>query len=428
MVVYESHSLGRSQLVHCALPHVESVSVGLWFRAGSRYESAGLHGGAHFLEHMLFKGTRRRSALQISEAVESRGGDLNAFTSEEMACYYCRVDANHLSLVLDVLFDMLWHSSFPAAEMVRERGVIQEEIRMYDDQPQVVVQERLNQAMWPASTLGRSILGSLDSVAGMSRADLMKFWRGHYGPDSLVVSVAGRVEADELKAMLAPHLQVARTAPHQAPWRPVALKARRRAAAVAEARPVQQCNLAIGVHGMPRKDPRRYAEKLLSVILGENMSSRFFQTVREKHGLAYSISTSVSHFNDTGAFYIQAGVDPENARPAVRLIARELERIARYAPAAAELRRAKDYTIGQMKLGLESTTNRMMWMGECMIGLGHLVQPREVMDIIEAVSPEQVRQLAATLFQPGRITLAGVGPDLEQAVVDEAAEAFSLLG
>lgn len=427
MVAYQSHDLGRSHLVHCALPHVESVSVGLWFRAGSRYESPELHGGAHFLEHMLFKGTRRRSALQISETVESRGGDLNAFTSEEMACYYCRVDANHLGLVLDVLFDMLWHSSFPAAEVSRERGVIQEEIRMYDDQPQVVVQERLNAAMWPSSTLGRSILGSPESVAGMSRAELMKFWRGHYGPDSLVVSVAGRVEAEELKALLAPHLQVARTAPHQAPWRPVALKARRRAATVAVPRPVQQCNLAIGIHGMPRKDPRRYAEKLLSVILGENMSSRLFQTVREKHGLAYSISTSVSHFNDTGAFYIQAGVDPENARPAVRLVAKELERISKYAPSAAELRRAKDYTIGQMKLGLESTTNRMMWMGECMIGLGHLVQPREVMDIIEAVSPAQVRQLAAELFQPGHITLAGVGPELDQAVMDEVAEAFNLL-
>lgn len=428
MVSYQAHGLGRAQLAHCALPHVESVSVGLWFRAGSRYEPDGLHGGAHFLEHMLFKGTRRRSALQISEEVESRGGDLNAFTSEEMACYYCRVDANHLGLVLDVLFDMLWHSSFPAAEMARERGVIQEEIRMYEDQPQVVVQERLNQAMWPESTLGRSILGSERSVAQLERRELMGFWRSHYGPDSLVVAVAGHVELEPLRRMLEPHLGVARTAPPARAWSPVRLRARRRPAVVAVARPVQQCSLAVGVHGMPRRDPRRYAEKLLSVILGENMSSRLFQTVREKHGLAYSISTSISHFNDTGAFYIQAGVDPENVRPAVRLVAKELERIARYAPSAAELRRAKDYTIGQMKLGLESTTNRMMWMGECMIGLGHLVQPREVVGIIEAVSPEQVRELARALFQPGRITVAGVGPDLDMAAVDEAAEAFNILG
>jgi predicted Zn-dependent peptidase len=428
MAVYQAHELGRSSLVHCELMHVESVSVGLWFRTGSRYEPVELHGGAHFLEHMLFKGTRRRNALQISEAVESRGGDLNAFTSEEMTCYYCRVDANHLKLVLDVLFDMLWHSSFPAEEMSRERGVIQEEIRMYEDQPQVVVQERLNQAMWPSSTLGRSILGSSDSVAGLSRTRLMKFWRGHYGPDSLVVSVAGRVGLEEVQSLLMPHLHVARTAPDETPWHPVSFKTRRRPLAVALTRPVQQCNLAVGIHGLQRKDPRRYAEKLLSVILGENMSSRLFQILREKHGLAYSINTAISHFNDTGAFYIQAGVDRENVSAALKLIAKELERIARYAPSAAELRRAKDYTIGQMKLGLESTTNRMMWMGECMIGLGHLVQPGEVIGIIESVSPEQVRQLAAHLFQPGRVTVAGVGPDLDESAMDEAADAFNVLG
>lgn len=426
MPMYQTRALGRSQLVYCDLQHVDSVSVGLWFRTGSRFEPLDLHGGAHFLEHMLFKGTRRRNALQISESVESRGGDLNAFTSEEMTCYYCRVDANHLDLVLDVLFDMLWHSCFPAKEVERERGVIQEEIRMYDDQPQVVVQERLNQAMWPGSTLGRSILGSPESVAEMSRARLMQFWRSHYGPDSLVVSVAGRVDLPVLEEALMPHLRVARCDGQAAPWKPVSTRARRRPLCVAVDRPVQQCNLAIGIHGLTRRDPRRFAEKLLSVILGENMSSRLFQIVREKHGLAYSIHTAVAHYNDTGAFTIQAGVDPENLAPAVKLIAKELDRIRRYAPSAAELRRAKDYTIGQMKLGLESTTNRMMWMGECMLGLGHLLQPHEVIDTIESVSPEQVRRTAAELFEPGRITLSGVGPGLEDAAMDEAAGAFTL--
>ncbi len=424
MSTYQTHALGRSTLVFCPLEHVESVSVGLWFRTGSRYEPVDLHGGAHFLEHMLFKGTRRRNALQISEAVESRGGDLNAFTSEEMTCYYCRVDANHLKLVLDVLFDMLWHSSFPSAEMSRERGVILEEIRMYDDQPQVVVQEHLNMAMWPASTLGRSILGSPDSVATMSRADLMKFWRGHYGPDSLVVSVAGRADLPQIQGLLQPHLRVATTMPEKRGWKPVGLKSRRTVRTEAVTRPVQQCNLAIGIQGIPRKDPRRFAEKLLSVILGENMSSRLFQIVREKHGLAYSIHSSVTHFNDTGAFYVHAGVDRDKMAKAIQLIAKEMDRISRFAPSAAEVRRAKDYTIGQMKLGLESTTNRMMWMGECMLGLGHLIQPQEIIETVEAVSPEQIRRVAADFFQPGRITVAAVGPELDAAELDEAVQAF----
>lgn len=426
MVFYQAHGLGRTTLVYCHMPQVESVSVGLWFRSGSRYEPVELHGAAHFLEHMLFKGTRRRTALEISEAVESRGGDLNAFTAEEMACYYCRLDARHLELVLEVLFDMVWRSSFPVAEMARECGVIQEEIRMYEDQPAVVVMEHLNQALWPGSTLGRSILGTCKSVACMKRQELMGFWRERYTPDTLVVSVAGHIELESLCGLLRPHVREGRSAPVKG-WQPVVLRTRRKPAVVAVGRPVQQCNLAVGVLGMPRQDPRRYAEKLLSVILGENMSSRLFQTVREKHGMAYSISSSVAHFNDTGAFYIQAGVEPDKVRMAARLIARELERISRYAPSAAELKRAKDYTIGQLKLGLESTTNRMMWMGESMLGLGHVLQPREVIEIIESVSPEQVREVARTLFQPGRITVAGVGPELARSEMDEAAEAFNVL-
>jgi predicted Zn-dependent peptidase len=308
--------------------------------------------------------------------------------------------------------------------MSRERGVILEEIRMYDDQPQVVVQEHLNLAMWPSSTLGRSILGSPESVAGMSRAELMKFWRGHYGPDSLVVSVAGRADLPQIQGWLQSHLQVATTLPEKRGWKPVSLKSRRTVRTEAVTRPVQQCNLAIGIQGIPRKDPRRFAEKLLSVILGENMSSRLFQIVREKHGLAYSIHSSVTHFNDTGAFYVHAGVERDKMAKALQLIAKEMDRISRFAPSAAEVRRAKDYTIGQMKLGLESTTNRMMWMGECMLGLGHLIQPQEIIETVEAVSPDQIRRVAADFFQPGRITVAAVGPDLDSAELDEAARAF----
>ena len=417
----------RSVVAHDEIRHLESVSVGLWFRSGTRYESPVLHGGAHFLEHMLFKGTRHRKAFQISEIVESKGGDLNAFTSEEMTCYYCRIAADHLPMVLDVLFDMLWHSTFPVAEMERERGVILEEIRMYEDQPHVLVMDRLNTRMWPDSSLGRSILGTPESVASMKRQDLMQYWRSHYRPRSLVVSVAGCVAHDELLALLKPHLGYRRHAGLPGSWSPAKFKRSRRVCTLAIPRPVQQCSLALGIHGMPRKDPRRFAEKLLSVILGENMSSRLFQVVRERHGLAYYISTSVSHFHDTGAFYIQAGVDREKLEEALGLIAIELEKIARKPPTAAELRRAKDYTIGQMKLGMESTSNRMMWMGECIIGLGSILHPTHVIDTIQSVGAEDVRAVAADLFQPGKITVAAVGPDLQPGDLADAAEVLNSL-
>ncbi|MDD5261437.1 MAG: pitrilysin family protein [Methylacidiphilales bacterium] len=421
MVSYDREAVGRSDFAFCHMPQVDSVSVGLWFRTGARYETPGLHGGAHFLEHMLFKGTARRNALQISQEIESKGGDLNAFTAEEMTCYYARLDADHLELVLDVLFDMLWKSNFPKEELERERGVILEEIRMYEDQPSSLVMEQLNQALWSGHGLGRPITGSPGSVSAMKRGDLMNFWRSHYSPETLVVSVAGGVTRERIHSLTKRYVNVSRTgSKFSAPV--FKAPSRSRVALVSVPRPVQQCSLSLGVLAYPKGDKRRYALKLLSVMLGENMSSRLFQMVREKHGLAYSINSATAHFHETGAFYVQAGVDTPKLVKAMKLVAVELERITRKKPDEVELRRAKDYIIGQMKLHLESTTSRMMWMGESLVGLNVMLQPADVIRAIEEVTPSEVQAVARDLFRPGRMALAVVGPEVNDTLLKEAAK------
>jgi len=411
--LFRHTAIERSDLVWCAMPQVESIAVGLWFRTGSRYESQALHGAAHFIEHLVFKGTPRRSAFEITESIESRGGDLNAFTSEEMTCYYARVDADRLRTVMETLFDMLWNSSFAEREIERERGVILEEMRMYDDQPNIVAHEFCNSALWPQNSLGRPILGVEETVSRLTRRQLTRFWKSHYRPRSLVVSVAGRFEPEALQNILRPFVRDRRREAYPKGWQPVQPSRRRRVQFVAESRPVAQCHVSLGFLSVPRSDSRRYAQKLLSVILGENMSSRLFQVLRERHGLAYSVHTSASLFFDTGAFYVHFGTDPENLEKTLRLTARELEKIKEKCPTPTELRRAKDYTIGQMKLGMESTSNRMMWMGECYLGVNRLFQPEEVFEAIQAVSAEEVRQMARLLFRPGRMVCSACSPDLK---------------
>jgi predicted Zn-dependent peptidase len=397
------------------MEHVESVSLGLWFRVGSRYEPAVLHGAAHFLEHMLFKGTKRRTSLQISESVESVGGDLNAFTTEEMTCYYARVGSDYLPQVLDVLFDMVQESVFSASEFERERGVIQEELRMYDDQPQVVVSELLQKRIWSKNSLGRPVAGTTTTIANLKRKELIGFWRKNYHPGSMVISLAGEIDVpcvmDLVKRLQSRPVDAAQSSR----WNPVKPVLRKQVEIAAESRPVQQANLALGARGFSRQDPRRFAQKVLSVLLGENSSSRLFQSIREKHGLAYSVQSSITQFHETGAFAVQMGLDSGQVPAALKLLAKELQRTVKRPPTSGELQRAKDYAIGQLKLSLESTSNQMMWMGESMIGMGRIVQPREVIDSIRSVTAVEVQKIAADLFQPGRITLACISADLNEA-------------
>jgi len=417
MIFKTAESTGGVPVVISEMPQVESVCVGLWFPAGSRYEAAKDSGALHFIEHLLFKGTKRRSPRQISEAIEGVGGYLNAFTSEEMSCYHAAAPASRLELLFDVLLDMVENSVFAPDEIERERGVILEEIKMYEDQPAQVVQDQLNALLWPGHALGRPITGTLASVAKLTRRDLLECRKRHYDPARMTVTVAGRVESDAVLRLLGRRKGGA--AP-RTPRRTLKPAGKGPVVAVVK-KAIEQTHLAIGLRTVPRHDPRRYAIKLLSVLLGENMSSRLFQLIRERYGLAYSISTQVSFFHDTGSFVVAAGVENEKAVQALRMTLKTIAALAVKAPSASELRRAQDYIVGQMYLGLESTANQMMWAGEGMIGYGAVLDPHEAARRISKVTPAEVREAAAFLIGRNRLAVAAVGPSVDEAAIAQAA-------
>ena len=394
------------------MAHMESVSIGVWVGVGGRYESARLSGASHFIEHLLFKGTQRRNAKQISQTVEGIGGYLNAFTSEETTCYYAKASHDHLGTLLDVLTDMYLHPRFAVIDIDKERGVIKEELLMYRDQPDHYVQELLTETLWPGHPLGRSLTGSAETLDAMDRGALLGFKKTKYVAANTVLAVAGRCEHDAVVERVELLLTLPRNG--RTPAFVSAHEQQRAPRLRFFNKNCEQSHLAIGVRGYSRHDTRRYALKTLSVILGENMSSRLFQVIRERHGLAYSIQSSTSYFADTGALLISAGLDTKRLQRALALILAELRKISKRPPSAVELRRAKDYAIGQMRLGLESTANRMMWLGEHLLAYGAIQTPAEVEQRITGVTAADVQDVAADLFRDNRLNVAVITPSKDE--------------
>jgi predicted Zn-dependent peptidase len=393
------------------MPHMASVSVGFWASVGGRHEPARLNGAAHFLEHLLFKGTARRSARQISGEVEALGGYLEAFTAEDHTCYYAKAEEQHLKRMGDVLADIYLHSKLPAAEVKRERGVIREEILMYQDQPAQIVEDLLAAAVWPSHSLGRPLAGTLESIEGLTRDELMAFWRSHYHARSTVVAVAGKVRREDALRHLAPLLEAmpAGRIPRFTRWN---------GAANGDTPPrvrfdrqdCEQLQLAMGFVAPGRRDRRRFAVRVLSALLGEKMNSRLFQSLRERRGMCYSIQSEQSTFEETGLLGISAGMETRRLPEALGLIRHELDRLCDQLVGEKELREAKGYLVGQNRLAMESTVNQMMWMGECLLGHGRLVDPVEVRREVEAVDAQAVREAARACFREGFRAIALVGP------------------
>jgi predicted Zn-dependent peptidase len=336
------------------------------------------------------------------------GGYLNAFTSEEHTCIFARASHEHFAGLLDVMVDMFLNSRFAAADVEKERGIIRDELAMYVDQPHHYVQELLNEILWPDHPLGRPLTGTDRTIKSIRRADLMDFRRAHYVAGRTIITVAGRVCPEWVSRSIARFARGFPTAPpatfQVAKWsqeRPVVKLVSRRS---------EQSHLALGIRTCSRHDERRYALRLLNVLLGENTSSRLFQVIREEHGLAYSIGAIPSFFADTGDLVISAGLETDNLRKTLRLIVQELRRLVNRPPGAAELRRAKDYAFGQMELGLESTENQMTWQGEHLLGYGRIFSPGEVRRRLQRVQPSDIRAVARDFFRPERLNLALVSP------------------
>jgi predicted Zn-dependent peptidase len=391
-----------------SMPHMTSVSLGLWVGVGSRYERAESNGVCHFIEHLLFKGTKRRSAREISQAVEGIGGYLNAFTSEELTCFHSRACHDRFEELLDVLMDMFLNSRFAPNDIVKERDVIKEEMAMVLDQPQQQVQELFNATLWPGHPLGRPITGTEKTLDAMTRPDLVGYLRENYVAGSTLVAAAGRLHHRQVVravAGYARHIQDG-TRPGFAAARSGQRELRIRLLT----RKTEQTHLALGMRTCPRHDPRRYALRLLNTILGENMSSRLFQIIREDRGLAYSIYSAPSFFDDTGDLVISAGLDTDHLHKTLQLIMRELRRIRETPPGAGELRRARDYVIGQIDLSLESTDNQMNWIGEQWLGYGRIIAPAQVKRRLRQVTADEIRAVAWDFFRPANLNLALVSP------------------
>ena len=390
------------------MPHMQSVSVGIWIGIGSRYEAASLNGACHFIEHLLFKGTSRRSAKEISQAVEGIGGYLNAFTSEEITCFHARAGHYHFPELLDVLMDMLLNSRFASGEIAKEREVIKEEIAMYLDEPQHQVQELLNATLWPDQPLGRPITGTPKTLDALSRAHLLSYLGGHYTGSATLVVVTGKIRHGAAVRAVERYATRFSSGERRAC---VPVEDQQQAPRISLfTKKTEQTQMALGIRTCSRHDERRYALRLLNTILGENMSSRLFQIVREDRGLAYSIYSTPSFFSDTGDLVISAGLDTDNLSKALRLVVRELRRLTQSLPTKAELRRARDYVFGQMDLAQESTDSQMNWLGEQMLGYGRIYSPADIKRRLAQVTLSEIRDAACDFFRPERFNLALVSP------------------
>jgi predicted Zn-dependent peptidase len=391
-----------------SMPHMASVSLGLWVAVGGRFEPAELNGVCHFIEHMIFKGTAQRSAREISQAVEGIGGYLNAYTSEEHTCFYAKAGHDHLNDLMDVLADMFLHSTFRRIDVERERNVIKEELASYLDQPHQLVQELLNATLWPNQPLGRPLTGTPQSLDRLMRRDLLRFMRSHYVAPAIYLVGAGCLNHRQL-LQAAKRFASAFPSGSRPDFTPVQSDQREPAVSLFT-KEIEQAQMALGIRTFPRHDERRFALRLLNTILGENMSSRLFQVVREDRGLAYNIYSSISFFDDTGDLVISAGLDTDNLDRTLQLILRELRRLTEAPPGRAEFRRARDYVLGQLELSLESTENQMMWLGEQLIGYGRILDPNDIKQRIANVRPSDVRNVAIDLFRSARLNLALISP------------------
>jgi len=388
------------------MPHLRSVSIGVWVRVGSRHESAERAGISHFIEHLFFKGTQGRSAEAIAQAIDGVGGTLDAFTSREHTCLYAKVLGEHLPLAVDLLSDLLLHPKLDPADIEKERRVVLEEIKMVEDDPDDLIHDLFAQQFWREHPLGRPVLGSRKSLGEVQRQDVLEHLQDFYQPDRVVVAAAGDVDHERLLDLLGAAFRG---------WSGSA-RVRNGSAPVAyptvshEERDSAQLHLVLGVEGLPYAHADRYGFYLLNGILGSSMSSRLFQEVREKRGLAYSIYSYQASYQDTGLLAVYAGTSREAYPQVVELIRTELGRLRTETVDPEEFGRAKAQLKGNLLLGLESTSSRMTRLAKTEIYFQRYFDLDEIIRGIDSVTPEQFTTLTGSLLPPERYALATIGP------------------
>ena len=406
------------RVVSETLPKSRSVSIGVWVKVGSRHEAPEFGGISHFIEHMFFKGTGKRSAKDIAIEMDSLGGEMNAFTSQETTTYYAKVVDEHLPVVIEILADILLGSRFDPVEMEKERKVILEEIKGVEDTPDDYIHELFTNTVWPDNSLGRPILGTRDTIRSLKHTDITTYIDNYYCPKEIVISVAGNFEHVRLIDLLNIHFgKLGRSGIVKKEATPTfshALSVRKKQ--------LEQVQLCIGCKGLYYTHEDRYVISALNSVLGNSMSSRLFQEIREQNALAYSIYSYVTSYRDTGLLTIYAGTDPSNALEVVRLVIKELKKIKEEGITPAEEQRVKNQIKGSLILSLESSNSHMSRIARQEIYFGKFLSMDDIIKGVEKVTAEQVQRLARQLFTPENIALTILGPLSRVDVPDSVLE------
>jgi predicted Zn-dependent peptidase len=389
-----------------AMPHVRSVSVGIWIGSGSRRERGEQNGISHFIEHMLFKGTTRRSAEDIARSVDSIGGNLDAFTAKELVCFNTKVLDAHLSLAFDVLADLVLHPQFREEDIEKEKGVILEEIKMEADSPDYLVHEIFSSNFWKDHSLGKPILGTPQSVKKFSQETIRKFYSDVYAPANLIVTAAGNLTHDGLVALAREHLEAL---PPGGPAPVEDIPTTHARIALRNKKSLEQVHLCLGVPSYPLPHEERFACYVLNTLLGGGMSSRLFQNIRERQGLAYAVFSELNPYRDTGCLSIYAGTSVEAAGKVVESITKEFRDLKQATVPDEELRRAKDHLKGSLMLSLESTSSRMSNLARQEMYFGKFFTLDELVESIETVTAADVQRIAQAFFDPKQIAVTILG-------------------
>ncbi len=407
--MYQKITLNNGlRLITAAMPHTRSVCISIFIGTGSRYEPISESGISHFVEHLLFKGTEKRpTARAISEAVESIGGILNGGTDKELTVYWAKVPQHHFSLALDVLTDLLLHPRFDPEAIEKERQIIIEEINMSRDVPSQRVNILIDELVWPNHPLGRDIAGNRESLGAITRDGILNYLKHQYQPNNTVVSIAGNVQHPEIITAVSQMLGSWTSSQLKSGYK--AYKPRQDKRLKIEKSKTEQAHLCLALPGLPLLHPQRFTLDLLNTILGEGMSSRLFTEIRERLGLAYSIHSYVEHYLDSGSVSIYAGVEPKKLEIAIRAILEQLQKL-KDPIAEPELTKAKEFVKGRLLLRLEDSRNVAGWLGGQEILTKRILEPNQLISIIEAVSPEELKETAENLIISNKLRLAIVGP------------------
>ena len=388
------------------MPDVRSASLGVWLNRGSRHEDHDHQGIAHFVEHMLFKGTATRSAQDIAQEVDSIGGQLDAFTAKEYGSYYIKVLDEHLPRAVDLLSDLVLRPAFHEEDLEKEKKVVLEEIKMVEDIPDDLVHEVFTASYWPEHPLGRSILGSPDTVTGISQESLRDFFTRAYVSGNLVITAAGHIDHTQVRDLIEAAFDSVKADPAPLDARPPTPNPH----LVVKDKELEQTHVCLGTCGYAQDHADRYVSYILNTVLGSSMSSRLFQNVREKRGLAYAVNSGLMSYRDAGVLTVYAGCDPAAVSELIHLVVAELRTLKHDPVPDSELQRAKDHLKGNLVLSLESTTSRMSQLARSEICFGRQIDVSEHLSAIDGVGADDLQRVAAELFLNGSLGATVLGP------------------